>query len=325
MRYYQGDIQPDENTIFVFGSNPEGRHGLGSAKVAREKFGAVYGIGEGLQGNSYALPTKDLRIKGYRTISKENIKKNIETLYLTALTMPEKTFKVAYRNKKDERTLNGYTGLEMLEMFLSRTVPNNIEFSEEWHEIVKGLYGDYTNHSGGAIGSDNAWGMIGGMYGVASEHYWHGKRTMFGNHEITEDEYQEGKEHVLKANETLHRKNPERYMDLLARNWLQIKNCEEVFAIGMFKNKVVDGGTGWAVQMAMDVGKPINFFDQEKCVWGKYENGKWSRSDTPILTHDFAGIGTRKINEAGKGAIWSVYEKTVKPPTTKVAGIPRAD
>ena len=55
MRYYSGNIEPDENTIFVFGSNPEGRHGAGSAKVAKEKFGAVYGIGEGLQGNSFHI------------------------------------------------------------------------------------------------------------------------------------------------------------------------------------------------------------------------------------------------------------------------------
>lgn len=62
MKYYTGDIKPEPNTIFVFGSNPEGRHGAGAAKVAVEKFGAIYGIGEGWQGNAYAIPTKDLRV-----------------------------------------------------------------------------------------------------------------------------------------------------------------------------------------------------------------------------------------------------------------------
>lgn len=61
VRSYSGNITPDTNTIFVFGSNPEGRHGAGAAKVAREKFGAVYGQGEGLQGSSYALPTKRIK------------------------------------------------------------------------------------------------------------------------------------------------------------------------------------------------------------------------------------------------------------------------
>lgn len=46
-------------TIFVFGSNQAGRHGAGAARTARDKFGAVYGRGSGLQGRSYAIPTKD--------------------------------------------------------------------------------------------------------------------------------------------------------------------------------------------------------------------------------------------------------------------------
>lgn len=45
--------------IFVFGSNLAGRHGKGAALHARQKWGAIYGQGEGLQGNSYAIPTKD--------------------------------------------------------------------------------------------------------------------------------------------------------------------------------------------------------------------------------------------------------------------------
>lgn len=59
--FYEGDIEPSNNTIFVFGSNPEGRHGAGAAKIAREQFGAIYGQGEGLQGNAYALPTKRIK------------------------------------------------------------------------------------------------------------------------------------------------------------------------------------------------------------------------------------------------------------------------
>lgn len=47
----------EENEIFVFGSNLKGMHGGGAALVALEKFGAVWGQGTGLQGNSYAIPT----------------------------------------------------------------------------------------------------------------------------------------------------------------------------------------------------------------------------------------------------------------------------
>ena len=46
-----------ENEIFVFGSNLAGAHAGGAARIALEKFGAVWGQGVGLQGRSYAIPT----------------------------------------------------------------------------------------------------------------------------------------------------------------------------------------------------------------------------------------------------------------------------
>ena len=47
----------EQNEIFVFGSNLQGMHGGGAARVALEQFGAVWGEGTGLQGQSYAIPT----------------------------------------------------------------------------------------------------------------------------------------------------------------------------------------------------------------------------------------------------------------------------
>ena len=49
----------ESNEVFVFGSNFQGRHMGGAARAAQEKFGAVWGIGEGLQGQSYAIPTME--------------------------------------------------------------------------------------------------------------------------------------------------------------------------------------------------------------------------------------------------------------------------
>lgn len=59
-RYYTEPLfKMPPNTLFVYGSNISGRHGLGAALIARRFFGAIYGIGSGLQGQSYAIPTKD--------------------------------------------------------------------------------------------------------------------------------------------------------------------------------------------------------------------------------------------------------------------------
>ena len=45
------------NEIFVFGSNLAGSHGGGAARIAYNSFGAIWGQGVGLQGQSYAIPT----------------------------------------------------------------------------------------------------------------------------------------------------------------------------------------------------------------------------------------------------------------------------
>ena len=47
------------NEVFVFGSNIQGMHIGGAARIAFDKFGAEWGNGEGLQGQSYALPTME--------------------------------------------------------------------------------------------------------------------------------------------------------------------------------------------------------------------------------------------------------------------------
>ena len=60
---YNRDYTPERITeqkpteIFVFGSNLAGSHGGGAARVAYNRFGAVWGQGVGLQGQSYAIPT----------------------------------------------------------------------------------------------------------------------------------------------------------------------------------------------------------------------------------------------------------------------------
>jgi hypothetical protein len=48
-------LKPDE--IFVFGSNASGAHGGGAARFAHDRFGAVWGQSEGLQGQSYGIDT----------------------------------------------------------------------------------------------------------------------------------------------------------------------------------------------------------------------------------------------------------------------------
>ena len=149
---YVGNITPEENTIFVFGSNPEGVHGAGSARIATIYFGAVYGQGEGLQGSAYGLPTTNLDYDNpgwpakKRDMSKEEIIGYMKNMYKCAIEHPDKNFKVAYRNQPWEATICGYTGAEMIDMFKKATedfgneIPENVWFSQEW--VNSGLFED---------------------------------------------------------------------------------------------------------------------------------------------------------------------------------------
>jgi hypothetical protein len=67
-----------ENEIFIFGSNKQGRHGKGAALTAKNKFGAIYGKPRGLQGNSYAIVTKELR-NNYPPVDIKEVKNEVDT------------------------------------------------------------------------------------------------------------------------------------------------------------------------------------------------------------------------------------------------------
>ncbi len=75
-----------ENEIFVFGSNLQGMHGGGAARLAYEKFGAIWGQGVGLQGQSYGIPTMHGGV--------EAIKPYVDEFIDFAKSHPELTFLV---------------------------------------------------------------------------------------------------------------------------------------------------------------------------------------------------------------------------------------
>lgn len=101
--------QLNANEIFVFGSNEAGRHGKGAAKLAK-KWGATSGVGEGLQGNTYAIPTKNTKIQ---TLSKEKINKHVQRFISFAKERPDLNFLVT----EIGCGLAGYTAKDIAPLF----------------------------------------------------------------------------------------------------------------------------------------------------------------------------------------------------------------
>ena len=203
----------------------------------------------------------------------------------------------------------------------------------------------YTNHSGGAAGSDTQWDVVGKEFGMTNnKHYYTGvrspKNAPLGNVDITDEPIAvEGARKVAQAAKQMWDYKYNAMTDKrLIRNWAQVANSDAVFAIGTLGKKgdiwkgdekkaeprrllkfAVQGGTGYAVEMAIQAGKPVYVFDQVRDQWYKNIDGEWSKSEVPVLTKNFAGIGTREINEAGKQAIKDVYENTLNQTAEPVA------
>lgn len=207
---------------------------------------------------------------------------------------------------------------------------NNIFGKEE----VKVHPSETTCHTGGAIGSDTVWEELISNHGGDVRAYSY--KTKYHNSvnkvEISDEDFEEGSVQVVKANKYLKRYRIDRHMNLLARNWAQVKYSDQIIAIGRivwkgdknyrgYKNKgeypVVDGGTGFAVMMGILNSKEVYVFDQTEDQWYKwsYKVGGYveiDREDVFIKYKNFAGIGTRDINREGLRAIKDVLENSIE-------------
>jgi hypothetical protein len=129
------ELKPNE--IFVFGSNPQGRHGRGTAKLAVDKFGAKLGQGEGLQGQSYALPTK--KLTGSKMTEAE-LKSGIDKFITVAKDNPDKEFLMSPIGTG----LAGWKPSTITKMFGDDIVQPNLRLPEEFTDIlspaVRGRY-----------------------------------------------------------------------------------------------------------------------------------------------------------------------------------------
>jgi hypothetical protein len=188
-------------------------------------------------------------------------------------------------------------------------------------------------HSGGAEGADTAWENVGEEYGVITKAYSYKtkKHESPNKIEISDDDYQEGVIEINKANKYLNRYGIHKYMNLLARNWSQVKYSDQIFAVGTiikpgdkntkgYYNKgqydIIDGGTGYAVMMGVNNQKEIFAFDQIRDSWFRWSYSTMSFieiTETPTITsQNFAGIGSRELATNGLKSIRQVYEDTFK-------------
>lgn len=118
------------NEIFVFGSNLAGRHGKGTALQAKNKFGAVYGVGYGRTGQCYAIPTKDEQL---RVLPIQHIAKSVGQFIIFAEQQPELTFLVT----EIGCGLAGYKPDQIAPLFKKAETLENIKLPITFMDILR--------------------------------------------------------------------------------------------------------------------------------------------------------------------------------------------
>lgn len=178
-------------------------------------------------------------------------------------------------------------------------------------------------HSGGAEGSDLYFEHIALKYGCDVIHYSYKtpQHNSMYKYELSEQEFKEGLVMVERVAEQLKRFKYKAHAKYLARNYFQVKNSNQVFAVSQVLIDEtgalcrVKGGTGWAIQMGINIGKEIFVFDQNVLKWflWDYSKSKFTETIDPIIEHpSFAGIGTRKLNMFGMQAIDELFQRSFK-------------
>ena len=119
----------DSNQVFVFGSNEAGTHGKGAALQAL-KFGAIRGVAEGIQGDTYAIPTRNKKIK---TLSISKIEKYVQNFIKYASENSDLTFMVTSIGCG----YAGYNPKDMAPLFKDSINLDNVYLPQEFWNILQ--------------------------------------------------------------------------------------------------------------------------------------------------------------------------------------------
>jgi exodeoxyribonuclease-5 len=190
---------------------------------------------------------------------------------------------------------------------------------------------EFVNHSGGAYGGDTFWDIIGREFGVVQHRHYREKANTTLSKQLkaagvqatvlTEEQMEAARDEVERL---LGKKYPNTTEgNLQVRNYYQVANSDSVFAVATLNKKGdgVTGGTNTAVQLGIKLNKPVYVWDIASENWTKWDGTKFTNTEVPTLTKNFAGVGSRDIESypmplekdaSGKVTKWGTTTDTGK-------------
>jgi hypothetical protein len=171
--------------------------------------------------------------------------------------------------------------------------------------------------SGAAAGAEAEFGACAERWGVEERNFTFAGRKVArprGLWVLSAEELRQGDVSWAYLKRRLKRKFEETdaFRQVLQSIWHQVNPAGEVFAVGRLQpDGTFKGGTGWAVELAKQMNKPVWVFDQNREQWFCWEAGAWQPAHPPRINRPrFAGGGTRSLNPSGRSAIQDLFART---------------
>ena len=126
----KNDFNVYTGPVFVFGANQSGAHGAGSALAARKNYGAQLGVGNGITGQSYGIPTCAYNDKPpvITPLTPEEVVAFVNEFVEYAKAHPELIFMMT----KIGTGIGGFSGDEICAMLAA--CPDNVDMPMDWNK-----------------------------------------------------------------------------------------------------------------------------------------------------------------------------------------------
>jgi hypothetical protein len=174
---------------------------------------------------------------------------------------------------------------------------------------------DCTLFSGGAAGSEAAFGEAAERYGVREVHFTfdgHKQSRAVGSQLLSPRELEAGDVSLVYVSRRLNRTFNEHGLvrKVLQTLWHMVSRSQQVFVVGTIQEDgTVVGGTGWSVELARMWAKDLWVFDQVRDGWYRWDGSTWTAGNAEIRTGSFCGTGTRYLDDNGRAAVDDLFAR----------------
>lgn len=178
-----------------------------------------------------------------------------------------------------------------------------------------------TLYSGGARGTEEAFGVAAEAHGLAEVNFsfaGHEPVRLRGLRLLSPEDLALREVSVQYVTRLMGRGYPglpdeASFRSLLQSICWQVASGQEVFVVGeILPDGTVRGGTGWGAEFAKLCHKPLFVFDQQRLGWFRWETN-WTPVKSPVITRSrFTGTGTRALTEAGAQAIAQLLQRSFR-------------